>query len=408
VRETHRFHRFTRLPVRSTHPTIAVLAALVLALCAGCRKAPGPQFPLNTQGRDLVELIPDDAERERRLEAVRQTLSQLFGTPDAPRAPSGAGLDLQLLRAAAGPVGGEADGTQRGLLRRHCVGCHGIAGDGTGPAAGSLDPYPRDYRLGVFKYTSTSDGAKPCRDDLERTLLRGIAGTAMPSFAQLRQREIAALLEYVKYLSIRGQAELALLELVVDASEPLPLNVQMVLDDAVLPAAELWEAPERLGLIVQPPPRPAVDTPEALAASIARGRQMFLRDAGQCVRCHGLEGDGAGQERELYDDWNKPKRGATPEETARLAARFALPIQRTRPRNFREGVFRGGNGPRDLYWRICVGIKGTPMPAAGPSRASSGAFTPEEIWPLVDYVRSLAGSGQRAVASGPWPVVRGQ
>lgn len=395
-----RVDRFTPWPVRSSHAALAVLAVLMLGLCAACRQAPGPQFPLNTEGRDLAELIPDQAQRQQRLQAVRQALSELFGTPDAPRVPSGVGLDLAKVRAAAGPVGGEADGTQRGLFRRHCVGCHGLAGDGAGPAAGSLDPYPRDYRLGIFKYTSTSDGAKPCRDDLERTLLRGIPGTAMPSFAQLRQGEIAALVEYVKYLSIRGQTETALLELVVDDGAPLPLDAQLVLDEAVRPAAELWEAPERLGLIVQPPARPAVDAPEALAASIARGRQMYLRDAGQCVRCHGLEGDGSGQERELYDEWNKPKRGPTPEETARRASRFALPLQRIRPRNFREGVFRGGNAPRDLYWRICVGIKGTPMPAAGPSRASTGAFTYEEIWPLVDYVRSLAGSGRGTVGGG--------
>ncbi len=91
-----------------------------------------------------------------------------------------------------------------------------------------------------------------------------------------------------------------------------------------------------------------------------------------------------------YDDWNKRKKGETPQQTAQLARRFTLPVQRIRPRSFKQGIFHGGGGPQDIYLRICVGIKGTPMPAAGPARSSTGTLTPEEIWSLVDYVRSLA------------------
>ncbi len=85
----------------------------------------------------------------------------------------------------------------------------------------------------------------------------------------------------------------------------------------------------------------------------------------QCTKCHGADGNGDGQEGDLYDDWNQRKKGDTPERTAALARLFTLPIQRLRPRNFHEGIFRGGGSPADLFWRISVGIKGTPMPAAG-------------------------------------------
>ena len=126
-------------------------------------------------------------------EAIRQTLAELFGTPNAPRVPEGVQLRSDLLTAAAGPVAGDARGRQRGLFRRHCITCHGLAGDGAGPTAAMLDPYPRDFRSGVFKYTSTRSGAKPIHKDLERTLYRGIPGTAMPSFAHLRPEETDAL-----------------------------------------------------------------------------------------------------------------------------------------------------------------------------------------------------------------------
>ena len=114
------------------------------------------------------------------------------------------------------------------------------------------------------------------------------------------------------------------------------------------------------------------------------------------MQCHGAEGRGDGpQAAELYDEWNKRKLAATAEQ----AGRFRFPLQRLRPRNFTEGIFRGGDRPEDLYWRICVGIKGTPMPAFGPAPGSRGVLAPGEIWDLVAYVRSLA-KGKTSAADG--------
>ena len=73
-----------------------------------------------------------------------------------------------------------------------------------------------------------------------------------------------------------------------------------------------------------------------------------------------------------------------------LARRFRLPIEPLRPRNFTIEKFHGGDRPIDQYWRISVGIKGTPMPPAGADGGSKGVLTPEGIWHVVNYVRSLA------------------
>ena len=137
-------------------------------------------------------------------------MEKLFGTPDKPVVPEGVDLDKELLAIAAGPVGSDENDNPRGLFRKHCVACHGISGDGAGPNAAALMPYPRDYRPGVFKYTSTAGGGKPVREDLLRTLQTGIPGTAMPSFGKLPQRQLESLVEYVKYLSLRGETELYL------------------------------------------------------------------------------------------------------------------------------------------------------------------------------------------------------
>ena len=53
------------------------------------------------------------------------------------------------------------------------------------------------------------------------------------------------------------------------------------------------------------------------------------------------------------------------------------------PRNLRQGIYRGGRRPLDLYYRIHAGINGAPMPAA------KGTISPEDIWHIVNYVRSL-------------------
>ena len=375
---------------------VVVWAAL---WAGGCRLSAPPEFRLNLEGRDPEEITLVQTG------AITETLGELFGTPDRPAMPEGVGLILELVELAAGPLGrlrGESGGSgpERGLYRQHCASCHGISGDGAGPLATILDPYPRDFRKGLFKYTSTLAGAKPTGDDLARTLVKGIRGTGMPSFAELEPPQRAALLEYVKYLSIRGETELYLIQLVVDEDEYLPLGVdarEMVMEDGVLAVAEWWALPEERAeeYVVVPPPMPPVSAPEQLADSLALGHELYADKDAQCVKCHGPEGAGDGEQTDLYDDWNKPKQGVTPEETRRLARLYTLPIQRLRARNFQEGAFHGGDRPVDLYLRIHVGIKGTPMPTTGPMPGAAGALAPEEIWHVVNYVRSLAGRRMR-------------
>lgn len=373
---------------------VVFCAALFLP---GCGRST-PQFSLNLEGRD-----PEDVSR-RRSEAVAEVMTDLFGTPDEAVLPEGVDLNSELLKMAAGPGRWQEDENgrplnRRGLYRRHCAACHGISGDGVGPLSLIFNPYPSDFRGGVFKYTSTlttPDTLKPVKEDLKRTLLSGIPGTGMPSFVKLEPIQIEALTEYVKYLSIRGETEFFAVQLVVDDEEYLPLGVDVIdeiREDGALWAARSWDLPQRQRnqYVVVPPPMPKTDTPELLAASIARGRELYNTKDAQCVKCHGPDGAGDGEETELYDDLNKRKKGVSPEQTKQLSRRFRLPLQRLRARDFREGAFRGGNRPQDLYWRIHLGIKGTSMPPAGPAPTSAGVFKPEEIWHLVNYIRSLGG-----------------
>ncbi len=396
---------------RVAHPRVAFLrVSFLVAAClvsAGCGKTPAAAYRLN-----MVEATKQrlSVEQQRQVATI---LMALFGTPDEPVALPETGLDEGKLRLAAGPVHSDIVGRKNGLYREHCVHCHGISGDGLGPTAAFLNPYPRDYRPGVFKFKSTERADKPTHADLARVLRNGIPGTSMPSFALLSGAQLDALVEYVKYLSMRGETELALMraffELDDEAEGKLPETRDFLVNEMLAPMAEKWRSAATAQIAV--PEMPAdID----LAASIAKGRELFYGDKANCVKCHGVTALGDGQAND-YDDWNKSivemrkevagtrenaakasTSGMSADEAAEhrrqlawigaaedVLAGDALRPRTIPPRNLRSGLYRGGRRPLDLYYRIHAGINGAPMPAA------KGTVPPEDIWHIVNYIRSL-------------------
>ena len=384
-----------------------LLIGAVVLVSAGCGATPPASFRPNMVEATKQRLTPV---QERQ---VTTALLAMFGTPDEPVALPETGLDESKLRLAAGPVRSDIVGRKNGLYREHCAHCHGVTGDALGPTAAFLNPYPRDYRPGVFKFKSTERADKPTHADLVRILHNGIAGTSMPSFALLSAVQVDALAEYVKYLSMRGETEITLMraffELDDEAQGKLPETREFLVDETLSPIAEKWKA--AADAVIPVPEMPGdID----LAASIAKGRELFYGDKANCVKCHGVTGLGDGQAND-YDDWNKAiveigkeirggeqsareasTAGMSPEQLeehrTQLAwlAKFeqvldgdALRPRTIPPRNLRHGIYRGGRRPLDLYYRIHAGINGAPMPAA------KGTIPPEDIWHIVNYVRSL-------------------
>lgn len=388
------------------------LVALSLLALAGCGRSSGEvEFKLNLEGQETDEMVVErmneqaaklreegqeeeaDAldesiaplieERRAQRQTVTDGVTALFGTPDVPydlNEFTKSGLDYKKLLMAAGPVSGDRHGQRTGLYREHCVHCHGISGDGAGHTALFLKPYPRDYRRGTFKFTSTSAGMRPTTEDLEAVLHHGVPGTAMPSFGLLPPDEIAALAEYVKYLAIRGETESLLRGLIVDEEEELTRDLLVEQVESVVAS---WN--EAADEVVTPPQRTSLSD-EQLAESIENGRKLFMDETVvKCVGCHGPTGLGDGGTVN-YDDWNKPKSELSPEFVAET---YALPVQLNQPRNLRLGVYRGGRRPLDIYRRIHASVKGSGMPNFGPSGGNPGTLTDEQIWSLVDYVMSL-------------------
>jgi mono/diheme cytochrome c family protein len=330
---------------------------------------------------------------------------------------------------AAGAVRSDELGAKVGLYRRHCVHCHGINGDGRGPTAAILNPYPRDYRPGVFKFKSTyspNGQTEPTHDDLMRVLHDGVPGTAMPSFALLPKDEVEALAEYVKYLSMRGQLESKLEAAIAELDEGATLDPtanpavkDKILEDFKEIAASWTNAKDQLMVPAEDGLPPKDRTPQQIAESVKAGRELFYGSVASCIKCHGPTALGDGQQTD-YDIWSKVTytfgedtkklaaeiekqttglKDVKPEELKEAQEKLAadkklykertehmsvlLPARNAIPRNLREGIYRGGRRPLDIYWRVTSGIAGTPMPAA------PNTLTQQQIWQLVDYVHSL-------------------
>jgi mono/diheme cytochrome c family protein len=127
--------------------------------------------------------------------------------------------------------------------------------------------------------------------------------------------------------------------------------------------------------------------------SIARGREVFYTVA-NCNKCHGDSALGDGQTTD-YDEWTKELAPAEPAVLEQYLAVGALEPRNIRPRNLRQGIYRGGRRPIDIYWRVMNGIEGTPMPGVASNVLKEGEapdpkkLTEEDVWHLIEYVRNM-------------------
>ncbi len=417
-------------------------AATAILLLTGCRQESPRMFEPNLV-QAMKYQVKDSIPMEQTSADVSWIVDRMFGTPDAPALPEvvtkdddlASIVDMQNLVRASGRL--DVDG--RGLYDMHCVRCHGVTGNGRGITGAVLTPYPRDYRMGVFKFKSTSRGAKPVREDIAKLIRNGITGTAMGKIAELTEADIQSLTDYVIYLSWRGELERMLID---DAAMELDIEggdrvIDPKLAESIDPTeqskfTEAWEYAEEFVAeigdawleaeddVFEVPERPAnlpiADSheefvslsqgPQAadLVASVERGKELFVGKVASCSKCHGETGLGNGQTTD-YDDWTKDwtaRVGLDPanrESLIPLLARGALPPINALPRNFAEGAFHGGSTSEDLYRRIAVGIPGSPMPAA---TFLAGEFEQDDVWHLINFIRSLKVSeDEAAVAESP-------
>jgi len=393
----------------------ALLVGLLPLSFAGCSEfQPSPPLPYAADKAIAAKL----ADKPKVQARVSHLVSQLFGpNTEEMRVPAGSPLPEGGARIAAqvlladgestkpGPVLQDASKSGKpirgglGIYREHCMHCHGASGDGNGPTALFLWPRPRNFRTGIYKFTSTEGtgvDSKPTRDDLLRTLRDGIDNSSMSSFATvLSPLEMEQVLDYVVFLSLRGEVETTLATLGQDLNDE-DADTELS-DDVLQEAIDLvfgrWSnAAER---VISPPSPRTEPSPE----SVDRGKQLYLGSKGlQCFGCHGLDGKGNGESFVDYRSFVRAVFQGNPSQakidelkdfaeknSKKWADDWGQPL---RPSNLLLGRYKGGRRPIDLYWRISKGINGTPMPAHFSSSGSS-LLTSDEVWDVVNFVLAL-------------------
>ncbi len=317
---------------------------LLVPMCLGCQRTVELTFVSSKEVLDLSESLQ---------QRVRDILDKECGTPARPRLLRDESVNVVRLRHGAA------------IYQNRCTACHGVTGDGNGLAAEYLYPRPRDYRKGVFKFTSTPYGAKPRREDLRRTIRQGAKGTSMPSFAQLPDDELEAVLDYVLVLTHRGELEL---QLAVEAG-----NEDEVTDEAAEESITLivdqWKRARQQGVW------PLTKMPQYSQESVELGKKAFLTEEAGCFKCHGPDG-----------------RGRTTDNAQGFSDVWGF---KTRAADLTAGMFHGGNRPDDIYRRIFSGINGTPMPSFEAKLSSQ----PDTFWHLVHYTQFISSARRREVTA---------
>lgn len=190
------------------------------------------------------------------------------------------------------------------VYEKSCMPCHGKRGKGDGElVTQDWEVFPRDLTKAEFKYRSTPYGKLPTNADLKRTVLHGIAGSAMPTFHEMSQKDLASVIEYIKFFS------------------------------------RDWKRAENHGIALKIPANPNKSVnPEEQILLLKQGNQLFQQ---LCAPCHGIQGKGNGPvANSLEDSEGNP-----------------LP-----PSNLRAPL-GCGNREEDILRTILTGMTGTPMPS---------------------------------------------
>lgn len=218
-------------------------------------------------------------------------------------------LLLSAFLIASVPMGGGTvyaagvDGQQ--VFAMHCIGCHGEKGDGKGVVVEDFVVKPRDFTLGMFKFTTTGRDSLPTDEDLKNTITNGLPTSAMPNYRLLDDASTDAVIAYIKTFSDRWNTEQA--------------------QQKYAPAAGV---PDFVGT----------------EASVGKGEKLY---AARCLMCHGAKKE-------------------QPDVVFSLQWQGAEACSDIiRPAVFSHGIIKRGPRVEDIYMSVTAGVGGTPMLAWG-------------------------------------------
>jgi len=195
------------------------------------------------------------------------------------------------------PETSDAIAAGKDIYEKKCYYCHGITGDGNGPAAPRLDPKPRNFKRNEYKIRSTGLGVLPSDADLFRIITSGVEGTAMPFWSTLTVEERWQVIHYIKTFNKDFKDK--------KAPEAASLGAEVASN----------------------------------SDSVKRGKKLFKE--AKCFLCHGEDGKADGQ------------------ITTTLKGKWDLPYKARNLT--KSWLFKGGNSSEDIFRTVTTGINETPM-----------------------------------------------
>jgi hypothetical protein len=241
---------------------------------------------------------------------------------------------------------------------RYCYACHGVKGDGHGPASYGLRPPPRNFTLGIFKFARLrSSDELPNDADLKYIVKNGLHGSAMLAW-DIPDEELGRVLNYIKTFAPQKW-------------EKTKKNGDHVKTLEVFEApADPWASKE--------------------VEAIARGQELYHLKA-ECLNCHPsylgkedlfkLSQVAAKREPDTFKaigGFRDDPHGSVAKDSAEYAVRLLPP-------DFTFNQVRSihpGSEISDLFRLISFGVYPI-MPAW------KGSLEDKDIWAIAHYVKSL-------------------
>lgn len=236
---------------------------------------------------------------------------------------------------------------------QYCYQCHGVEGDGMGPAAIGSNPPPRNFKQGLFKFGNINTGELPSDEDLKHTIRYGLRGTQMLPW-DVSDERLDAVVQYIKTFSPRWTEE--------------------------KPGEALVKTPDPYG-------------PARRSEAIELGKKIY-HGVAQCYTCHPAYGS--------FDEVNQWTKELTGNEISELRADAHLSLNQDSsyghkfmPPDFTKNWIKTGGDVDTLYQLLGAGVGGTTMPAwkNSLSSAADDAERAKEnelrLWALSYYVSSL-------------------
>lgn len=241
----------------------------------------------------------------------------------------------------------------RQVYIEYCMACHGITGEGNGPAAKGSVPPPRNFTQGLYKFGLSKDGALPTDEDFARIIKHGLNGTGMLAW-DVSPKQIYAVTQYIKTF-----------------------------------APEVWEKGDaaNVGKKVE-----LQNDPYGVArieSAVARGKDVYHATA-SCQSCH-MAYVSASE----FSEINKRISGTAITEIDQTM--YDLKVQESEyylyehkdktvkflPPDFTWHETRSARTVEEIAYRLCAGVTGTGMPAW------CGVVPDDDVWALSYYVKSL-------------------